>query len=142
MEQRYVLGGEVDERKLTYQPVELLWKLYSAHLSIQEFKSFAGVLTTLSPTVTRTVLQNLRNVYTSGPRVTSYNVPFDDGQSRNNVEVGPITSVVVTEIGCVLVGVGVLFVFEEDDDEAEVIVLEEVSFDGWPVVVEELPLDL
>jgi len=45
--------------------------------------------------------------------------------------------VVVTVIGFELVEVGVLFVFEAEDDEAEVT----VSFDGWPVFVEELSLD-
>jgi hypothetical protein len=45
--------------------------------------------------------------------------------------------VVVTAIGFELVGVGVLFVFEAEDDEPEAT----VSFDGWPVVVEELSLD-
>ncbi len=48
-----------------------------------------------------------------------------------------VGSVVVTVIGFELVGVGVLFVFEAEDDEAEVT----VSFDGWPVFVEELSLD-
>jgi len=45
--------------------------------------------------------------------------------------------VVVTAIGFELVGVGVLFVFEAEDDEPEAT----VSFDGWPVVLEELSLD-
>lgn len=61
VERMCILGGGADERNLTYQPVELLWKSYSAQRSMQVFKSFVGVLTTLGPIVTRTVLQNLRN---------------------------------------------------------------------------------
>jgi hypothetical protein len=56
-----ILGGGADERNSTYQPVELLWKLYPAQRLMQVFKSLVGVLMTLAPVVTRTVLQNLRN---------------------------------------------------------------------------------
>lgn len=61
VERMCILGGGADERNLTYQSVDLLWKLYSAQRLMQVFKSFVGVLTTLAPIVTRTVLQNLGN---------------------------------------------------------------------------------
>lgn len=61
VERMCILGGGADERNLTYQPVELFWKLYSAQRLMQVFKSFVGVLTTLAPIAIRTVLQNLRN---------------------------------------------------------------------------------
>lgn len=89
--------------------------------------------------VTRTVLQNFRNMYVSSPRVTSCIVLFDDGQSRYSVELGPTTLVVVTVVDCALVVVGaslelelaladilvettpseVAVVVEEDADDAE-----------------------
>lgn len=74
---------------------------------MHEFRSAIGVLMTLSPVATRTVLQNFRKTYVSLPRVISCNVLSDDGQSRNSVELGPTTSVVVTDVDSAVVVVGV-----------------------------------
>lgn len=66
-----------------------------------------------SPVEVRTVLQNFRNMYVSLPKVTSCRVSSDDGQSRNSVELGPTTSVVVTDVDCALVVVGIWLVLED-----------------------------
>lgn len=80
------------------------------------------------PVVARTVLQNFRYMY-----VTSYRVLSDAEQSRKIVELGPTTSVAVTDVDCALVVVSISLVLEDrlplvDTTPSEVgVVLEEVS---------------
>lgn len=62
---------------------------------------------------TMVVLQYFRNIYSVVPRVISYSVSSDDGQSRYNVADGPTTLVVVTEVDCALVVVGVSLVLDD-----------------------------
>lgn len=74
-----------------------------------------GVLTTSLPPPASLTLHILRNLNWSVPKVTSYILLFDEGQSRSSVSVG-LASVVVgieTDEGSVVVGV-------VDKDEEEI----------------------
>lgn len=94
--------------------------MYHFEHGTYESRLVVGVFTMFCALSTIDMLQYLRNKYWVDPKVTEYIVPLDEGQSRYRVDVGPTTSVVVTEADCsVLVEDAVVAVDGSDDDEVE-----------------------